>query len=98
MYVSRNDLLYLSLARAGGLPLHPERVVQDLDDDLAHNQRRLALLQAEEAERRRAARRERRAHYRGVLAAAFRRVAGSLRGRREKAAVGVHAGRLQGCG
>lgn len=98
MHVSRNDLIYLSLARAGGLPLHPERVVDSLHDDRAHHERRVALLQAEEAERRRIARRERRAVYRHFLRRAYRLVVGSLGRRREQPAAGLAGGRLQGCG
>jgi hypothetical protein len=58
MYMHQFDLLYLSMARAGGLPLHPEQFARERNPDLEHRQRRLARLEAELIERRRQARAE----------------------------------------
>lgn len=56
MHMSQLDLLYLSMARAGGLPLDPEQFARETNPDLAHSLQRRARWEAELRERRRQAR------------------------------------------
>ncbi len=74
MYANRFDLTYLSLARAGGLPLHADGIVHHENADLLHHQERLAMLREEARARSRHAREERRARRRLLFRRALGRV------------------------
>ena len=101
MYVNRFDLTYLSLARAGGLPLHAEGIVHHENADLLHHQQRLELLREEERARARHARHERRTQRRLL----FRRALGRIlaRGGQRLSGLGTRlaapqAAQTAGCG
>ncbi|MEX0759284.1 MAG: hypothetical protein WD100_06870 [Tistlia sp.] len=74
MYLDRSDLLYLTLARAGGLPTHFRNAAEDFNDDLRHSRLRQAQLRAEALERRLHARAERRERRLRVLRQAVGRL------------------------